>query len=91
MGRCLGIAPSTKSAMVTVNTVEEVKPGSLKSLEGRNLVNICPNGACEESIGSHAKSRCQWIGCLIKAKLEPRRHDRLNLQGPKELRKRLRH
>ena len=37
---------------------------------GRNLVNTCPNGASEESIGIYAKSRCQWSGRLPD--LEPK-------------------
>ena len=45
-------------------------PGSPKSLEGRNLVNICLNGASEESIGIYAKSRCQWTSRSIKIELE---------------------
>ena len=51
MGRCLGIAPSTRSVVVRDNTVQRVIPESPKSLEGRNSVNICLNGASEESIG----------------------------------------
>ena len=39
------------------NTVQGVTPSSPESLEGHNLVNTCPNGASEESIGIYAKSR----------------------------------
>ena len=42
--------------------------GSPESLKGRNIVNICPNGASEEFIGICEKSRCQWSGRLIKKK-----------------------
>ena len=70
MGRCLGASPSTGSVVVRDNTVEGVTLGTSEFLEGRNLVNICPNGASEESIGINAKSRCQWNGCLIKKSLD---------------------
>ena len=66
MGGCLGVAPNTRSVVVKDNTFQEVKPGSPKSLEGRNSVITYPNGACEESTGIYAKSRCQWSGHLIK-------------------------
>ena len=78
MGRCLGAAPNTGSAVVRDSTVHGVTPGSPKSLEGHNLVNTCPNGASEESIGIYSKSRCQWSGQLIKKKLELGRYGRLN-------------
>ena len=51
------------------STVQGVTPRSPKSLEGHNSFNTCPNGAIEESISIYGKSRCQWIGCLIKIKL----------------------
>ena len=62
MGRCLGTVLSTGSAVVRDNTVQGLTLESLESLEGRNLVNTCPNGASEESISMYAKSRCQWTG-----------------------------
>ena len=62
--------------------VQGVTPGSLETLEGRNSVNTCSNGASEESIGIYAKSRCQWIGCLIETKLEIGRYSCLKLHGP---------
>ena len=65
MGRYLGTGPNTRSAVVRDNTVQGVMPRSPESLEGRNLVDTCPNGASEESIGIYAKSRCKWSGCLI--------------------------
>ena len=64
------------------NTVQGVMPGSPESLEGRNSMNSCPNGASEESVGIYSKSRCQWSGCSIKTELGQWRYDRLNLQGP---------
>ena len=66
MGRCLGAAPNTGSAVVRHNTVLRVMPGSPESLEGRNSASTCPNGTSEESIGIYSKSRCQWSGRLIK-------------------------
>ena len=69
MGRCLGAAPNTRSALVRDNTVQGVTPGSPKSLEGCNSLNTCPNGASEESISIYSKSRCQWSGRLIKKSL----------------------
>ena len=69
MGRCLGTALSIGSAVVRDSPVQGVMLGSPKSLEVRNLVNTCPNGASEESIGIYAKSRCRWIGRLIKTEL----------------------
>ena len=62
MERCLGTAPNTRSDVVRDSTAQGVKPASPESLEGRNLVNTCPNGANEESIDIYAKSRCQ---CLV--------------------------
>ena len=38
-------------------------------MDGRNSVSTCPNGASEESIGTYAKSRCQWIGHYIEKEL----------------------
>ena len=69
MGRCLGTVPSTRSAVVRDNTIQEVMPGSPESLEGRNSLNTCPNGAKKESISMYAKSTCQWTSCLIKKSL----------------------
>ena len=51
MGRCLGTAPSSVSAVVRDSTPQGVTPGSPDSLEGRNSVNTCSNGAREEPIG----------------------------------------
>ena len=82
MGHCLGTPPNIKSVVVMDNRAQGVTHRSLESLEGHNLVNTCPNGASEESIGIYAKSRCQWNGCLIKTKLRQGRYDRFNLQGP---------
>ena len=48
------------------STPQGVTPGSPDSLEGRNSVCTCLNGASEESIGIYAKSRCQWSGCSIE-------------------------
>ena len=59
MGCYLGTAPITGSVVVRDNTVQGVTPRSPESLEGRNSVNTCVNGASEESIGIYAKSRCQ--------------------------------
>ena len=56
MGRCLGTAPSCVSAVVRDSTPQGVTPGSPDSLEGRNSVDTCSNGASEESIGIYAKS-----------------------------------
>ena len=80
MGRCLGTVPSTGSVVVRVRIVQGVKPASPESLEGRNSLNTCPNGASEESISIHAKSRCQWSGCYIKKMLGQGRYGRLKPQ-----------
>ena len=69
MERCLGTVSSTGSVVVRDSTVQGVMPESLESLGGRNLVNICQNGARKESVGIYTKSRCQWSSCLIKTKL----------------------
>ena len=61
--------PSSVSAVMRDNTPQGVMPGSPDSLEGRNSVKTCLNGASEESIGIYAKSRCQWSGRAID--LEP--------------------
>ena len=82
MGRCLGTAPNSVSAVVRDNTTQGVTPGSPKAWEGRNLVNTCPNGASEESIGIYEKSRCQWSGCLIDLEPEPQSYGHLKPQGP---------
>ena len=64
------------------STPQGVTPGSPDSLEGRNSVSTCSNGASEESIGIYAKSRCQWSGRSIKKELEQGRYGRLKPQGP---------
>ena len=45
MGRCLGTAPICVSAVVRDSTPQGVTPGSPDSLEGRNSVDTCSNGA----------------------------------------------
>ena len=82
MGRCLGTAPSSVSAVVRDSTPQGVTPGSPDSLEGRNSVNTCSNGASEESIGIYAKSRCQWSDCLIQLEPGLQSYGRLKPQGP---------
>ena len=82
MGRCLGTAPSRVSAVVRDNTSQGVTPGSPDSLEGRNSVDTCSNGAREESIGIYAKSRCQCSGRLIELEPAPQSYGRLKPQGP---------
>ena len=72
MGRCLKKAPSSMSVVVRDNTPQGVMPGSPDSLEGRNSVITCSNGASEESIGIYTKNKCQWSGCLIHLELGPR-------------------
>ena len=47
------------SVVVRDSTAQGVTPGSPDSLEGRNSVNSCLNGASEKSIDIYAKSRCQ--------------------------------
>ena len=68
--------------MVRDSTPQGVMPGSPDSLEGRNSVSTCSNGASEESIGIYAKSRCQWSGRSIKTKLGRGRYGHLNPKGP---------
>ena len=70
MACCLGATPSTGSPVMRDITVQVVTLASPESLEGRNLLNTCPNGASEESIGIYAKNRCQWTSRLIKRILE---------------------
>ena len=82
MGRCLRTAPSSVSAVVRDSTPQEVTPGSPDSLEGRNSVDTCSNGASEESIGIYAKSRCQWSGRSIELEPGPQYYGRLKPQGP---------
>ena len=82
MGRCLGTAPSCVSAVVRDSTPQGVTPGSPDSLEGRNSVATCSNGASEESIGIYAKSRCQWSGRSIELEPGPQSYGRLKPQGP---------
>ena len=64
------------------NTPQGVTPRNPDSLEGRNSVNTCRNGASEESIGIYAKNRCHWSGRLIKTEVEPGSYGRLKPQGP---------
>ena len=82
MGRCLGTAPTSVSAVVRDSTPQGVTPRSPDSLEGRNSVNYCSNGASEESISIYAKSRCQWSGCLTDSEPRPQSYGRLKPQGP---------
>ena len=82
MGRCLGTAPSSVSAVVRDNTPQGVTPGSPDSLEGRNSVTTSSNGVSKESIGIYAKSRCQWSGRLIELDLGPQSYGRLKPQRP---------
>ena len=77
MERYLGTAPSSMSAVVRDSAPQGVTPGSPDSLEGRNSVNTCSNGASEESIGIYAKSRCQWSGRSTDLEPRPRNHGRL--------------
>ena len=64
------------------STPQGVMPGSPDSLEGRNSVTTCSNGASEESIGIYAKSRCQWSGRSTDLKPGPQSYGRLKPQGP---------
>ena len=82
MGRCLGTAPSSVSAVVRDSTPQGVMPGSPDSLEGRNTVDTCSNGASEKPICIYAKSRCQWSGRSIDLEPGPQSYGRLKLQGP---------
>ena len=82
MGCCLGTAPTSVSAVVRDSTPQGVTPGSPDSLEGRNSVDTCSNGASEESIDIYAKSRCEWIGRLLELEPEPQSYGRLKPQGP---------
>ena len=82
MGRCLGTAPSSVSAVVRDSTPQGVTPGSPDSLEGHNSVNTCSSGASEESIGIYAKIRCQWSGRLTALEPGPQSYGRLKPQGP---------
>ena len=59
------------------STPQGVTPGSPDSLEGRNSVTTCSNGASEESIGFYTKSRCQWSGPLMDLDPGPQSYDRL--------------
>ena len=79
---CLRTVPSFVSAVVRDSTAQGVTPRSPDSLEGRNSVITCPNGASEESIGMYEKSRCEWNGCLIDLGSRPRSYGRLKPQGP---------
>ena len=82
MGRCLGTAPSSVSVVMRDSTPQGVTPGNPNSLEGRNSVNTCSNGASEESIGIYAKSRYQWSGRSTDLEPGPQSYDRLKPQGP---------
>ena len=82
MGRCLGTAPSSVSVVVRDSTPQGVTPRSLDSLEGRNSVNTCSNGASDKPIGIYAKSRCQWSGRLTDLEPGPQSYGRLKPQGP---------
>ena len=64
------------------STFQGVMPGSPNSLEGRNSVNTCSNGASEESIGIYTKSRCQWSGLLTDLDPGSQSYGRLKPQGP---------
>ena len=77
MGRCLGTAPSSVSAVVRDSTSQGVTPRCPDSLEGRNSANNCSNGASEEPIGIYAKSRCQWSGHLTDLEPRPQSYGRL--------------
>ena len=79
------------SAVVRDRTPQRVMPGSPDSLEGRNSVSTCSNGANEESIGIYAKSRYQWSGRLMDLDPRPQRYGRLKPHGPYGLRQRLKH
>ena len=82
MGRCLGTAPSSVNAVLRDSTPQGVMPGSPDSLEGRNSVDTCSNGASEESIDIYKKSRCQWSSRLIELEPGPQSYGRLKPQGP---------
>ena len=82
MGRYLGTAPSSLSAVVRDSAPQGVTPGSPDFLEGRISVNTCSNGASEESIGIYTKSKCQWSGRSIELELGPQSYGRLKPQGP---------
>ena len=82
MGRCLGTAPSCVSAVVRDSTPQVVTPGSPDSLEGRNSVDTCSNGASDKPIGIYAKCRCQRTGCLTDLEPGPQSYGRLKPQGP---------
>ena len=82
MGRCLGTAPSCVSAVVRDSTPQAVTPGSPDSLEGRNLVDTCSNGASDEPISIYAKRRCQRTGRSIELEPGPQSYGRLKPKGP---------
>ena len=82
MRRCLGTAPSCVSAVVRDSTPQGVTPGSPDSLEGRNSVNNCSNGASEESIGIYEKSKCQWSGRSTDSEPKKQSYGCLKPQGP---------
>ena len=82
MGRCLRTAPSSVSAVVRDSTPQGVTPGSPDSLEGRNSVDTCTNGASKESISIYANSRCQWSCRLIELERGPQSYGRLEPKGP---------
>ena len=82
MGRYLETTPSSVSAVVRDSTPQGVTPGSPDSLEGRNSVHTCSNGASKESIGIYVKSRCQWSGRLTDLEPGPQSYGRLKPQRP---------
>ena len=77
MGRCLGTAPNSVSAVVRDSTPQGVTPGSPDSLEERNSMDTSSNRASEESIGIYAMSRCQWSGRSIELEPGPQSYGRL--------------
>ena len=79
---CLGTAPNSVSVVMRDSTPQGVTPKSPDSLEGRNSMNTCSNGASEESIGIYAKNRYQWSGRLTDLEPRPRSYDHLKPQGP---------
>ena len=69
-------------SVVRDSTPQGVTPGSPDSLEGRNSVDTCSNGASEESIGIYAKSTCRWTGRSTDLEPTPQSYGRLKPQGP---------
>ena len=52
-----------------------------QDLNNHKCLNICMNGANEESIRIYAKSKCQWSGWLIKVKIIQQFYGGLELLG----------